>query len=244
MLKRIFDFVSSLIGIIILSPILLVAMFLIWKQDFHSPFYIAKRVGKNGKLFNMFKLRTMVVNADKSGVDSTSENDKRITPVGLFIRKYKLDELTQLINILIGNMSLVGPRPNVKRETDIYTSIEKQILSVKPGITDIASLVFSDEGQILSVKEDPDIAYNQLIRPWKSRLALFYIKNQNLIFDIRIIILTLVAIINKKFAIKKLHRIMRKMKIEPELLEIVKREKELIPTPPPGKNEIVNSREF
>tara|TARA_A100001035_G_C27626607_1_gene427983 strand:- start:223 stop:783 length:561 start_codon:yes stop_codon:yes gene_type:complete len=186
----------------------------------------------------------MVVNADKSGVDSTSENDKRITPVGLFIRKYKLDELTQLINILIGNMSLVGPRPNVKRETDIYTSIEKQILSVKPGITDIASLVFSDEGQILSVKEDPDIAYNQLIRPWKSRLALFYIKNQNLIFDIRIIILTLVAIINKKFAIKKLHRIMRKMKIEPELLEIVKREKELIPTPPPGKNEIVNSREF
>ena len=243
-MKRIFDFSMSLIGILILLPIFLIIALIIYLQDFSNPLYIAKRVGLNGNNFNIIKFRTMIVNADKSGVDSTSANDKRITYIGSFLRKYKLDELTQLINVLIGNMSLVGPRPNVKRETDLYTSIEKQILTMKPGITDIASIVFSDEGQILLGKEDPDIAYNQLIRPWKSRLALFYIDNQNLIFDIRIIILTLIAIINKRFSIKRLHRIMRKMKIEPELLEIVKREKELLPTPPPGKSEIVYSRDI
>ena len=121
----------------------------------------------------MIKLRSMIVNAEKSKVDSTSSNDPRITKIGKIIRKLKLDELSQLFNVFIGEMSLVGPRPNVKRETDLYTKVEKNLLSVKPGITDFASIIFSDESEILKNVDDPDISYNQLIRPWKSRLGLF-----------------------------------------------------------------------
>ena len=126
----------------------------------------------------MVKIRSMIINADKTGVDSTSSDDMRITSVGKVIRKLKLDELSQLWNVLIGDMSLVGPRPNVKSETDLYTKIEKNLLNVKPGITDFSSIVFSDEGDILSGSDDPDLLYNQLIRPWKSRLSLFYIEKR------------------------------------------------------------------
>jgi lipopolysaccharide/colanic/teichoic acid biosynthesis glycosyltransferase len=158
-MKRVFDFILAFIGLILSSPILLPVIFLIWIQDWNSPFYIAPRVGKGEKPFKMLKLRSMIMNADKTGVDSTSSNDKRITGVGKFIRKYKLDELSQLWNVLIGDMSLVGPRPNVKRETDLYTIEEKKLLIVRPGITDFSSIVFSDEGEILKDQIDPDIAY-------------------------------------------------------------------------------------
>ena len=143
--KRIFDFIISLTGLIICSPIMIPVMVLVWLQDFHSPFYIAPRVGKNEKLFKMIKLRSMIIGADKSGVDSTSSSDSRITGIGRIIRQYKLDELSQLFNVLSGEMSLVGPRPNVRRETDLYTREEKLLLTIKPGITDISSIVFSDE---------------------------------------------------------------------------------------------------
>ena len=111
----------------------------------------------------------MIINADSSGVDSTSATDSRITSIGHVIRRFKLDELTQLWNVFLGDMSLVGPRPNVRKETDLYTIPEKLLLTVRPGITDISSIIFSDEGDILANKKDPDLAYNQLIRPWKSR---------------------------------------------------------------------------
>ena len=163
-MKRLFDIVCSSLGLIVASPVLCPVIFLVWRQDKQSPFYVAPRVGKNGIPFKMVKLRSMIVNADRSGVDSTSVNDQRITKVGHFIRRSKLDELTQLWNVLIGDMSLVGPRPNVRRETDLYTKLEQKLLTVKPGITDFASIVFSDEGDILKDVEDPDIAYNQLIR--------------------------------------------------------------------------------
>ena len=158
-MKRTFDIVISSIGLIFSIPILLPTMFLVWVQDRCSPFYIASRVGKNGVLFHMVKLRSMVINADKSGVDSTSSSDIRITFVGHLLRRYKLDELTQLWNVLKGDMSLVGPRPNVKRETDLYTLEERKLLIVRPGITDFASIVFYDEGEVLKDTKDPDIAY-------------------------------------------------------------------------------------
>ena len=176
-MKRLLDVIFSLAGIIIFSPIIFIFGILIWLQDFGNPFYISKRVGKNFKEFNLIKLRSMVLNADKSGVDSTSSNDKRITKIGNIVRKYKLDELMQLFNVLFGNMTLVGPRPNVKSEVDMYTKKEKTLLQVKPGITDFASIVFSDEGNILKNKKDPDITYNQLIRPGKGKLGIFYIRN-------------------------------------------------------------------
>ena len=201
MIKRLVDILASFFGLLITSPILLPVMFLVWKEDGKSPFYIAPRSGRNGTTFKMVKLRSMVVDADKSGVDSTSGNDMRITPIGHKIRRYKLDELIQLWNVLIGDMSLVGPRPNVETETDLYTDVEKGLLLVRPGITDFSSIVFSDEGEILEGKDNPDLAYNQLIRPWKSRLGLAYIKNQSFLLDLQLIFYTIVAIISKPRAL-------------------------------------------
>ena len=122
-MKRLIDILVSFFGLLFLSPLLLIFMFLIFIQDKHFPFYVAKRVGKNGVIFKMIKLRSMTIGADKNGVDSTSSNDSRITFIGQKVRKYKLDEITQLWNVLKGEMSLVGPRPNVKRDTDLYTKI-------------------------------------------------------------------------------------------------------------------------
>jgi len=242
--KRIFDLFFSIIGLIILSPLLLILIFLIWLQDYENSFYIAKRVGKDGKLFNMIKMRTMIINAEKSGVDSTSVNDKRITPLGAFIRKFKLDEFPQLINVIKGEMSLVGPRPNVVNETNLYTKKEQAILKVQPGITDIASIVFSDEGEILKDSDDPDIDYNQLIRPRKSQLGIFYKENRSLLLDINLILITITAILNKKKAKNILIRVLRRHKATNVILEIVKREKPLIPIPPPGSNSIVTTRQI
>ena len=243
-MKRILDIFFATTGLIILAPILLVFIFLIFIQDFHTPFYIAKRVGKHGKLFNMVKLRTMIINADKSGVDSTSANDKRITPLGAFIRKFKLDEFPQLFNVIKGEMSLVGPRPNVINETNLYTKNEQEILKVKPGITDISSIVFSDEGEILKNSDDPDIDYNQLIRPRKSKLAIFYKENRSLLLDISLIFITILAIINKKKATNTLIRIFRKNNAVNEILEIIRRDKPLVPIPPPGSDIIVTTRDL
>lgn len=242
-MKRIIDFLISLFGLIICSPILIPILIIVWVQDWHSPFYIAQRVGKGEKTFKMFKLRSMIIHADKSGVDSTSANDNRITGVGRFIRKYKVDELSQLINVLMGDMSLVGPRPNVKRETDLYTKEEKKLLSVKPGITDFSSIVFSDEGEILKDQSDPDIGYNQLIRPWKSRLGIFYIEKRSMIVDFKLIFLTAVAILSREKALTRISELIGKLKADNDLIEISKREKALVPTPPPGSNKIVMNRE-
>ncbi|MCB1647487.1 MAG: sugar transferase [Pseudomonadales bacterium] len=243
MIKRLFDIFVSLFGLLAASPILLPVMFLVWRQDGHSPFYIAPRVGRDEELFNMVKLRSMVINADKSGVDSTSANDNRITPVGQFIRSYKLDELTQLWNVLKGEMSLVGPRPNVKRETDLYTLEEKKLLSVKPGITDYSSIVFSDEGEILADREDPDLSYNQLIRPYKSRLSLAYIEHQSFLLDIHLIWLTVVAILDKQKALNALNRILISRNVDPDVIRVAKREDDLVPTPPPGAVNVVQNRD-
>jgi lipopolysaccharide/colanic/teichoic acid biosynthesis glycosyltransferase len=242
MIKRLFDILASLFGLLITSPILLSVMFLVWKEDRRSPFYIAPRSGRNGTIFKMVKLRSMVVNADKTGVDSTSGSDMRITPIGHKIRRYKLDELVQLWNVLIGDMSLVGPRPNVKTETDLYTNVEKELLLVRPGITDFSSIVFSDEGEILEGRDDPDLAYNQLIRPWKSRLGLIYIKNQSILLDLQLILYTVVAIISKQKALIWVVEKLKKLNVDAETIKISKRKMSLYPFPPPGSGEIVSSR--
>jgi lipopolysaccharide/colanic/teichoic acid biosynthesis glycosyltransferase len=240
--KRVLDFTASLFGLLVLSPILIVVIVLLWMQDYKSPFYIAPRVGKDEKQFNMVKLRSMIVNLDTSGPDSTSANDIRITPVGHFIRKFKLDEFSQLWNVLIGDMSLVGPRPNVKKETDLYTAVEKKLLSVKPGITDFSSIVFSDEGVILEDKDDPDLAYNQFIRPWKSRLGLIYIENQTLVLDIQLIFCTVLAILSKEKALAWVSRKLQELGADDTVVVMSRRQIELYPFPPPGTDKIVFER--
>lgn len=242
-MKRAFDIVASLAGLIVTGPLMLVCMFLIWRQDRHSPFYVADRVGRGERPFRMVKLRSMIKNADKSGVDSTGAGDSRITRVGSFIRRYKLDELSQLWNVLIGDMSLVGPRPNVQRETALYTRYEKRLLSVRPGITDIASIVFSDEGDILAGKPDPDIAYNQLIRPWKSRLGLIYVDKRSFYLDLQLILLTVVAVLSRRRALAGVNRILIALDAPEDVVRVSLRQEELVPHAPPGSSRIVTTRD-
>lgn len=239
-MKRIIDIVVSLAGIFVSAPVLLTCMYLVYREDKKSPLYIAPRIGKDGKIFHMIKLRSMSVDADKSGVDSTSVDDARITPIGKKIRKYKLDEFTQLVNVLVGDMSLVGPRPNVKKGgTDLYTNVERRILTIKPGITDFSSIIFSDEGEILHGKEDPDLSYNQLIRPWKSRLALVYIDHQSIVLDLQIVFYTVIAIFRKEKSISWVGEKLKKLNVDEVIIETVKRDADLHPYPPPGADEVV-----
>jgi lipopolysaccharide/colanic/teichoic acid biosynthesis glycosyltransferase len=242
--KRGFDVSASIAGLLIFSPLLTLFTLLIWLQDFKSPFYISNRVGKNEKIFKIIKLRSMIINADKTGVDSTSLNDERITRIGHFIRSYKLDELSQLWNVLKGDMSLVGPRPNVKRETDMYTPAEKELLSVKPGITDFASIVFADEGEILSNAKNPDISYNQLIRPGKSQLGLFYISHQSFLLDIVILALTAITLFSRTKSLVLLTYTLKKLGANKDLIAIASRKKPLVPMPPPGATKIVTTRDM
>ncbi len=242
MLKRLIDIIVSLLGLILVLPIFLIFIMFIFLYDFNSPFYIAPRVGKNGKLFKMIKLRSMKVNADKSGIASTANDDDRITPIGKIIRKVKFDEISQLINVFIGSMSLVGPRPQVAQDVKLYTNKEKTLLTVRPGITDFASIVFSDEGNILEGSDDPDRDYNDLIRPWKSRLGLFYIEKKSLYLDFRLIIITVIAILSKQRALKIINSILNKLKADELLIQISLRENKLKPYLPPGFEKTDTSR--
>jgi lipopolysaccharide/colanic/teichoic acid biosynthesis glycosyltransferase len=241
-MKRLVDILASVIGLILAAPVLLPCMLLIYLGDRHSPFYIAERVGRADRPFRMVKLRSMVVNADQSGVDSTAASDERITRVGRFIRRSKLDELTQLLNVLAGDMSIVGPRPNVERETGLYTLEESRLLTVRPGITDLASIVFSDEGEVLAGSDDPDLRYNQLIRPWKSRLGLLYVDNAALALDLRIMWLTAVGMVSRPRALKGVAALVREFGGGDQLSLVSARVSPLEAAPPPGATQIVHSR--
>jgi len=193
--KRLFDIVFALLGLVLTLPLFAVIALLI-KRDSEGPvFYRAPRVGKDGKPFKMLKFRTMVANADKIGGPSTANDDPRITRVGRFLRRYKLDELPQLINVLKGEMSFVGPRPEVQQYVDMYTEEEKAILTVKPGITDWASLWNSDEGAVLAGSPDPEKAYLELIRPTKIKLQLEYVRRRSFLTDLGILLRTVMAVV-------------------------------------------------
>lgn len=197
MAKRFFDIVAAVGGLLFLSPFLFFIALRIRREDGSPVFYRGERVGLFGKFFRIFKFRTMVVDAEKLGTSSTSDDDARITRVGKFLRKYKLDELPQLINVLVGDMSLVGPRPEVRKFTDLYTDEEKVILTVRPGITDWASLWNPNEGALLKGSVDPDKDYMEKIRPEKIRLQLKYVRERSFWTDVKIIFLTLKTILIK-----------------------------------------------
>jgi lipopolysaccharide/colanic/teichoic acid biosynthesis glycosyltransferase len=207
MFKRLFDIIFSLTELLALAPPFVVIGLLIKREDGGPVFYRGLRVGFHGKLFRIFKFRTMVVDAEQLGASSTSSDDARITRIGRFLRKYKLDELPQLINVLVGDMSLVGPRPEVKKFTDLYTDEEKVILTVRPGITDWASIWNSNEGAILAGTKDPDKAYMELIRPTKLKLQMKYVKDRSFWVDLKIIFLTALAIFQpESMAVSQIRR--------------------------------------
>ena len=192
---RFFDFILSLVGLVVLAPIFIVLA--IWiKIDSKGPvFYKQVRVGQNGIDFGLFKFRSMVVDADKKGLITVGGRDPRITRSGYFIRKYKLDELPQLINVLLGDMSLVGPRPEVRKYVEFYTDEQQKVLSVKPGITDYASIEYMDENEILGKSSDPEKTYIEEIMSEKIKYNMKYIQNKSLMEYFKIIFLTILKII-------------------------------------------------
>jgi len=193
--KRIFDFICSTLGLIVLSPVLFAIAIKIKTGSDGPVFFKQIRVGEKNNEFEILKFRTMVVDAEKLGRQITVGNDNRITKIGAFLRKYKLDELPQLINVFKGDMSLVGPRPEVPRYVKLYNDEQKKVLEVKPGITDLASIRYRDENELLGEAENPDDFYINTIMPDKLALNLEYINNNNLFVDIYIILRTIVKCI-------------------------------------------------
>jgi|SRR5579863_662149 len=195
MLKRLLDVAASSMGLVFLSPFLFMVAVAIRLEDGGPVFYRGLRVGQHGRPFRIFKFRTMVVNAEGLGGPSTANNDPRITRTGQFLRRHKLDELPQLINVLTGEMSLVGPRPEVQQYVDLYTKEEQLILNLRPGITDWASLWNPDEGAVLAKSPDPEKTYLEKIRPEKIRLQLEYLHQRSFRIDLVILLQTAGAIL-------------------------------------------------
>jgi lipopolysaccharide/colanic/teichoic acid biosynthesis glycosyltransferase len=191
MVKRLFDIIFSVLGIIILSPFLVIISIIILLTSAGGAFYRQIRVGKNGKEFKLLKFRTMRVGADKSSALTVGMRDSRITNIGFYLRKYKLDELPQLFNVLLGEMSFVGPRPEVPKYVAMYDAEQKNVLNVKPGITDYASIVYSEENALLANAENPEELYITRIMPAKLKLNLRYINEMSLGTDIKIILKTI-----------------------------------------------------
>ncbi|PNQ73024.1 glycosyl transferase [Hanstruepera neustonica] len=196
MIKRSFDIVFSSLGLILFLPLLLIIAFLIKLESQGPIFFRQSRVGKNNRDFKIFKFRTMFIGSDKKGLLTVGNRDPRVTKVGYFLRKYKLDELPQLINVLLGNMSFVGPRPEVRHYVNFYSESDLKILSVKPGITDYASIHFRNEVELLRESENPEKFYIEHILPDKIALNKKYIEQNSLLTDIKIIFKTLLTIIN------------------------------------------------
>ena len=196
-MKRLFDIFFSFFAMVFLSPVFLViALFIVFDSK-GGIFYTQQRVGKGGVDFGLFKFRTMYIDAHKEGLLTVGGRDNRITKVGYFLRKYKLDELSQFNNILNGSMSFVGPRPEVRKYVDMYNHEQLKVLNVQPGLTDYASIEYMDENDLLAQSTDPERTYIEEIMPIKLQLNLKYIEDKSFLTDMKIIIRTLVKIISR-----------------------------------------------
>ncbi len=195
-MKRLVDILLSLIGLLVLLPFFAVAAVAIVLDSKGGVFFLQTRVGKDNKDFKLFKFRTMGVNAESKGQLTIGGNDSRITRVGHFLRRYKLDELPQLLNVLLGDMSLVGPRPEVRRYVDLYAPEQQQVLSIKPGLTDYASIKYVDESELLAKAENPEQFYIKTIMPDKLAINLKYIKSRSLAMDMGILFKTIGKILS------------------------------------------------
>ena len=219
MIMRVFDFVVSLIGIVILSPVFLCTALLIKLTSAGSVIYSQKRVGHNGRLFNLYKFRSMVVNADRIGTSVTTGHDPRITKVGRILRKTKLDELPQLWNVLKGDMSFVGPRPDVQEIINNYTAEMKRILEVRPGITSNASLHLRNEEELLSLAKEPDKAYEEIFVPAKIKLAMEHVHRNSFPFDLGILLQTVwILTVGRVLPVKE-HPVVKEIKRKIERME-------------------------
>lgn len=195
MVKRIFDIIFSFVGLVLLIiPLFIIALVIVIDSK-GGVFFIQERIGKNSKPFGIYKFRTMKPASDNLGLLTVGSADSRITRIGYYLRKYKLDELPQLLNVLIGDMSIIGPRPEVPKYVALYSDEQKRVLEVKPGISDLASIEYMDENELLAKSDNPEKTYIEVIMPAKLQLGIKYIQNQSFIFDIKIIIKTMSKIL-------------------------------------------------
>ena len=202
--KRLFDIIITAVGLALAGPLLILIAVMVRLSVSGPVFYRGTRVRLGGELFSMLKFRTMVVDAESLGGSATAADDPRLTSFGKFLRRYKLDELPQLINVLVGDMSLVGPRPEVQKYVNLYSPEEKAILTVRPGITDWASVWNSNEAAVLEGSRDPEKTYEELIRPTKLALQLLYVRNHSLSVDVKILFHTGVKLIHENWVPKEL----------------------------------------
>ena len=194
-MKRLFDIIFSAVLILVLLPLGIVVSIWIVLDDFGSPFFVQQRVGLNGKNFGLLKFRSMRKNAESKGQLTVGMKDNRITRSGYFIRKYKIDELPQLVNVFLGEMSVVGPRPEVPKYVLLYNEAQQNVLSIKPGITDFASIEYVRENELLSQSPNPEQTYIKEIMPAKLELNLKYVREQSFLTDMKIILQTIKAIL-------------------------------------------------
>jgi lipopolysaccharide/colanic/teichoic acid biosynthesis glycosyltransferase len=228
--KRLIDVLVAGLALAVFAPFLAAAMLAIWWEDRGSPLYLAARVGQGNRDFPMVKLRSMVMGAERLGGTSTAGSDRRITRTGHVLRRWKLDEIPQFWNVLTGQMSLVGPRPNTRRGgVDAYTPAEMRLLDAVPGITDLASIVFADEGDILEGSADPDALYDAVIRPWKSRLGLLYVERGARGGDLRILALTALALVDRRRALQGVSRMVAAWGGGEDLARLCLRDRPLTP---------------
>ncbi len=241
--KIVFDYLLAiLLSLLLFLPTIVILLF-VFKEDLNNPIYSSTRVKKNSKKFSLFKIRSMKVSNQINKIKSTSFYDPRISKMGKFIRKYKIDEIPQLLNILKNDMSFVGPRPNVIEEVSLYSNEEIKLLDVKPGITDFASIIFSDEADILKDSKNPNLDYNLLIRPWKSLIGLYYVENNNFIMDLEILALTAISLFNKKLSTRYISKKLLSYDFNTYKL-LFNPDRNLTPTPPPGHSSLVTQKDL
>ena len=193
---RLLDILFSAIGLVLLSPLFILFYILVWMESKGGGFFVQERIGKDGKPFGLYKFRSMKAEAEAEGQITVGAHDTRITRIGYFLRKYKLDELPQLWNVLKGDMSIVGPRPEVRRYVDLYTDEQRKVLTVRPGITDHASIRYINENEILCRADDPERVYIEQIMPDKIKLNMVYIEHHTLREYLRVILLTLKSLLS------------------------------------------------
>ncbi len=231
--RRSFDVAAAFVGLTVCAPVLAAAMVAVWFSDGGAPLFFQARVGKDGLPFRLVKLRTMVVGTGRCGTNSTAADDPRLTRVGRWLRANKLDELPQLWNILVGDMALVGPRPQIESEVQRYTEAERGLLALRPGMTDFASIVFADESAILRYSDDPDRDYDLLIRPWKSGLGLYYVTVRSVGLDLALIVLTIAVCVWRPLGLRGLSWLLRRLDAPDDLVMVARRDQPLRAVTPP-----------
>jgi lipopolysaccharide/colanic/teichoic acid biosynthesis glycosyltransferase len=227
------DRAVALAALIVTLPLLIAVAAVIWLSDFGPPFYLAVRIGKDGRKFKMLKLRSMVVNSDSREMVFTTADDPRITPLGRWLRATKLDELAQLWNVVRGDMSLVGPRPQPEAEVNYYSEEEWRLLSVRPGLTDIATLIFADESEILRGRLDAEQFYWGTLQLWKKRFALLHLDHRTLRLDMKVILLTIAGLLSRRTTLDGVLSILRDCKASGVLLRVARRNGPVLPYPFP-----------